>query len=198
MVKLVSPYKQPPPATGQTELSYTPLERHAASPAGSDFTLQTRMSLAPEGELELQFQLLGNIADIVVPEQKSPRRADDLWRRTCFEAFIKNNGDDAYWEINLSPSREWAVYRFSAYRTGMCEERTVSPPNIAVNATPTMLELTARFAAAPFADYPAKNLRFNLTAVVEHITGEKSHWAARHAENAPDFHLAECFTGAIF
>ncbi|WP_165793442.1 DOMON-like domain-containing protein [Hyphococcus luteus] len=197
MVILVSPCKKSATATGKKELSFTPLERHPASSAGSDIDLQAQMRRAHEGRLDLQFRLRGNIGDVSLPDVKASRRSDGLWRRTCFEAFIMKKSDDAYWEVNLSPSKEWAVYRFSSYRTGMHREDIITPPIITISASPTLLELTARFVATPLTECPAEELRINLATVVEHTTGEKSYWAIRHSQGAPDFHHSDCFVGAI-
>ena len=68
--------------------------------------------------LWLRFVAEGDPDRIVWPSQAEPGRADDLWRHTCFEAFVGGEGG-GYWEFNLSPSGQWASYRFDAYREGM-------------------------------------------------------------------------------
>ncbi|WP_288416467.1 DOMON-like domain-containing protein [uncultured Acinetobacter sp.] len=43
-------------------------------------------------------------------------RQDYLWNSTCFEVFIGIKHQDAYREVNLSPSQAWQVYEFEEYR----------------------------------------------------------------------------------
>ncbi len=50
----------------------------------------------------------------VIPEADEPSRADELWQTTCFEAFLREAGADAYREWNFAPSGHWAAYDFSA------------------------------------------------------------------------------------
>jgi hypothetical protein len=71
-------------------------------------------------------------------------RRDELWQHTCFEAFLRTPGADGYIEVNLSPSSEWAVYRFTAYRQGMSVVREIKAPRIEFKTAPDRCELTAR------------------------------------------------------
>ena len=41
-------------------------------------------------------------------------RADELWRTTCFELFLRPDGGRGYVELNLSPSERWARSTSSA------------------------------------------------------------------------------------
>ena len=41
------------------------------------------------GSLILSYQVIGNLADLHLPLLASPYRADELWRRTCFEVFVR-------------------------------------------------------------------------------------------------------------
>ena len=59
-------------------------------------------------------------------------RADVLWQHTCFEAFVAPAGAPGYHEFNFSPSLDWAIYRFSAYREGMSPAEIGRSPEIAV------------------------------------------------------------------
>lgn len=67
-------------------------------------------------------------------------RADDLWRTTCFELFLRRPGEDAYMEFNFSPSGEWSAWAFDGYRDGRRNLEIASP--IITTADP------ARFAMA--------------------------------------------------
>ena len=66
----------------------------------------------------------------VIPQVVDPARADELWRTTCFEAFLRPAGGNAYQEWNFAPSGEWAAYDFSGYRDGMAPAEVAAPPYI--------------------------------------------------------------------
>src|SRR5580692_8689743 len=76
--------------------------------------------------LVFQYVLRAKMARIRVPSAQSSESADNLWKHTCFEAFMAVTGVPGYQELNFSPSQRWALYTFSAYREGM------SPTNVIV------------------------------------------------------------------
>lgn len=48
------------------------------------------VDVAREGmALSLKFDLSGDVEAIAFPERRNAARADELWRHTCFEAFLK-------------------------------------------------------------------------------------------------------------
>ncbi|MGD2056793.1 MAG: hypothetical protein PVJ15_08295, partial [Gammaproteobacteria bacterium] len=73
---------------------------------------------AAGGWLALGFALEGELSALRIPEWLAPRRADHLWRHTCFEAFVMAGAGPGYREFNFSPSGEWAAYAFQGYRQG--------------------------------------------------------------------------------
>lgn len=54
-------------------------------------------------------------------------RADELWRTTCFELFLRRPGEDAYLEFNFAPSGQWAAYGFNAYRVRGVDPQGAGP-----------------------------------------------------------------------
>jgi predicted GIY-YIG superfamily endonuclease len=135
--------------------------------------------------IHLRYRLTGRLALVRVPSSASPKRRDGLWQSTCFEAFVRRA--DTYDEFNLSPSGEWAAYRFDAYRDGM-RALDGEPPEIRVDSNRYSFELTATVAM----DSPV--LALGLSAVIEEKSGTKSFWALRHPPSGPpDFHHPDCF-----
>jgi hypothetical protein len=128
----------------------------------------------------------------VLPETDEPRRADELWRATCFEAFLRQVGADSYREWNFAPSGDWSAYDFSAYREGMVEAETSSPPYIRVEDNLTWWALGA---AIPVPAEPEWEL--GLSAVLEEKGGTKSYWALTHRSEKPDFHVPGCFIARL-
>jgi hypothetical protein len=146
------------------------------------------------GELRIGFRLDGDIARIRVPSPGPPRIATRLWEHTCFEAFIALEGQPSYHEFNFAPSGEWAVQAFSGYRDGGPAASAMRPPQIAVRATDSRLELDATILLEGLSTiHPRAPLRLGLSAVVEASDGTLSYWALHHRAGKPDFHDAEAF-----
>ena len=81
-------------------------------------------SLAPD-LLVFQYVLRADMARVRVPQPDTPERADGLWKHTCFEAFISASGLSGYYELNFSPSGQWAIYSFDRYRTACRQLKSV-------------------------------------------------------------------------
>jgi hypothetical protein len=140
--------------------------------------------------IAIQFVLRGRLDRLVIPEPGEQEQRDDLWRHTCFEAFIRPAGGDAYHEFNMAPSRAWAAYRFSSYRDGM--EHSVLEPLIQVQHGIHTLTQVALIDYGD--DRPLQGaLEVGLSAVIESADGSKSYWALAHGDGAPDFHDRNCF-----
>lgn len=160
---------------------------HPATPCEAVSSLEAEVRRGP-GRLSLRYVLKGRIAALRIPARAPAARTDDLWKHTCFEAFVRPPGDPGYWEFNLSPSTSWAAYAFGRYRERGPDPRTTAP-RIAVTTTPQSVELTT--------DLDLSLLKgawqVGLSAVVETAEGAKSYWALRHPPGRPDFHHAAGF-----
>jgi hypothetical protein len=149
---------------------------------------------AKNGGFILTFRLEGDISALRIPEVGTPRRTDNLWQHTCFEAFIMAGEGPAYREFNFSPAGAWAVYDFAGYRNGGTLENEFSP-DIEVHKDADRLELVAEI---PQGLLPHGNtLRMGLSAVVENVDAILSYWALRHPPGKPDFHHTDAFALTI-
>jgi len=137
--------------------------------------------------LNLAFTLAGDVAGLRVPPPAEAARADNLWKHTCFEAFLRPVGGEAYVEFNLSPSTRWAAYRFDSHRQGMADATAIAAPVIAFRTTAGGLELTAALDLAGAPDL-AGTFQLGVTAVIETSDGALSYWALAHPPGGPDFH----------
>ena len=133
------------------------------------------------GALALTYVVTGAIADLAVPALSASQRTDELWRHTCFEAFLRPAAGEGYVELNFSPSTQWAAYLFSSYREGMTALETTAP-RIQPRATDDRFELRVEI------DIPADAARLALSAIIEEGSGAKSYWALAHPPGRPDFH----------
>ncbi len=129
----------------------------------------------------------------VIPNLTEPWRADDLWRTTCFEAFLGASGENAYREWNFAPSGNWAAYDFSGPRQDMARADVAAPPYIRMEDNFTWWTLGATIAVE--AD---RRWRLGLSAVLEEKSGTKSYWAIAHPPgDKPDFHHPDCFAAQL-
>lgn len=142
------------------------------------------------GVLLLSYELTGDIDEVRLPPIVAPTRADELWRHTCFEAFIRPGSNPAYFEFNFAPSTQWAAYEFDGYRSGMRAAETAAP-RIDTRIGPTRLSLQATLELRAL---PPGPWRLGLSAVIEEANGRLSYWALAHPAGRPDFHHADCFT----
>jgi hypothetical protein len=139
--------------------------------------------------IRLRYAVVGTVLEVAVPPPASPVRADRLWESTCFEAFLRAEGEEPYLELNFSPSGEWAAYTFSGYRAGMAEAPLLAPPEICTTCSADRLEVevTVSLSLNPGAH------AMNLAAVIRSRGSERSFWSARHPAGEPDFHDPGCF-----
>jgi hypothetical protein len=143
--------------------------------------------------LTLAYFVSGRIGDLRLPPMTTPARADELWRHTCFEAFILAPPGPAYCEFNFAPCTRWAAYRFSDYRSGM-QVADVGAPRIEVQVEPERLTLRAALDLEPLSDLPHEAAwRMGLSAVTEDANGRMSYWALAHPPGKADFHHSDCF-----
>lgn len=146
--------------------------------------------------MTLRFTAFGDTSQLVIPPWTRRSRADELWKTTCFEAFVASQSD-SYYEFNLSPSGQAAVYRFAAYRQGMApqpgvefrnHERAVERDGLLVWSTLDLDRLGLQ---------PDRAWRLGLSAVIEETGGRKSYWALAHTPGKPDFHHPDAFAAIL-
>lgn len=146
------------------------------------------------GSLVLRYFITGRIGDIRLAPKAVSARADELWRSTCFEAFIRGPGGSAYYEFNFAPSTQWAAYRFDGYRDGMKVASEIGAPRIEPQSNDAGYELCASLTLSGLGDLPDDAAwQLGLSAVIEETSGAKSWWALEHPPGKPDFHHPDCF-----
>ena len=144
--------------------------------------------------LVLSYIVTGKISGIRMRPAIEAVRSDELWRHTCFEAFVRASSGAEYYEFNFAPSTEWAVYRFGSYRSGMRVAAEISALPIKVLSSPDCYTLQASLDLDCLSGLPRKALwRIGLSALIEDTSGHKSYWALAHPPGKPDFHHADCF-----
>lgn len=148
---------------------------------------------AAGGVLLLDYDVSGT-PQLLVPSPERVlhgRRSDDLWLHTCFEAFIKPVGGEAYIECNLAPTRDWQVYALSGYRRDRRPADMVAKPVVTSEVSDGRYHLRVMWVLGDVATAAAWQI--GIAAVTEDVEGKISYWALRHAPDKPDFHHADAF-----
>ncbi|QAY79353.1 DOMON-like domain-containing protein [Sphingosinicella sp. BN140058] len=199
-----------------------PLVCHPASPCGALRGIEVELTRLGgrrgARRLALRYVANGNLRALEAPFHVTHKdRADELWRHTCFEAFVRIGDSVDYFEFNFAPDGQWNAYHFEDYRTGMTREAAVDPPGIGsyIRDVPLAPQHKAGLEAAgvdpfdrfdtPFfmltatADLERTRLPIDqpwhvgLSAIIEERNGTRSYWALRHPPGEPDFHHPDCF-----
>jgi hypothetical protein len=155
------------------------LRCHPAMPARGVTGIAAGVERTRAG-LQASYVWTGDLGRVRVPEPRTARFTDGLWRHSCCELFLARQDERGYREYNFSHSGEWAAYTFAGYREG--QTPLAGTPRIEVSAQPHALRLQALVEA------PAGALLIGLSAVVEADDGTLSYWALVHPPGRPDFH----------
>jgi hypothetical protein len=139
--------------------------------------------------LRLRYVLDAPIAHLRIPPSRESRHADDLWRHTCFEAFMRVEESPAYYELNVSPSTEWALYSFTGTRKGMAPVAEVPAPEVRMQRSAQRLEMEVRLDLRSL----SRLATLALAAVIEDENARLSYWALKHPSPQPDFHHPDAF-----
>jgi len=165
------------------------LKLHPDSICSAAIHIEVEVARPRTGSLVLTYFVTGKMSALRIPPVAAAARADELWRHTCFEAFVRASPDEAYYELNFAPSTQWAAYRFSSHRTGMRVATEISAPRIDVQSAPECFTLQAALEL----DRASPPWRLGLSAVIEETSGRRSHWALAHPPGQADFHHSVCF-----
>jgi hypothetical protein len=170
------------------------LKLHPHSPCSAATGVEVEIARLRAGSLTLRYLVRGKISDLRLPPVAAPARADELWRHTCFEAFMRGWADAGYYEFNFSPSTRWAAYWFSSYRKDMRVATEISAPRIEARSEAECYALHASLALDGLPMLPHDGgWRLGLAALIEETNGRRSYWALAHPPGKPDFHHPDCF-----
>jgi hypothetical protein len=141
--------------------------------------------------LTIHYRLTGDLSELVIPGiNPQPSRCYALWEHTCFEFFFGAVGQSRYWEVNLSPSGDWNLYRLTDYRQGLTPEEGIGNLPFEVIHDEMGLSLTVVCDLEGLVSGP---LDVGVTAVVEGLDGEIGYWAIAHTGSEADFHRRDSF-----
>lgn len=171
-------------------LNLTP---HPDTPTDAVVAVVVYVSRVQPTRLLLHYGMEGDISRLVVPSWAGLRRADDLWKSTCFEVFIRSDRGGGYHEFNLSPSGLWAAYGFDGYRQGMTADAGFELRDLKRVVEAERIELIATLDLEQVGLSATEPWELGFSAVVEETSGSKSYWARVHPSDKPDFHHPDSF-----
>jgi hypothetical protein len=166
------------------------LIRHPSSAAAPAIEIDASALILATGALSFRYRVRGAVRRIRLPPAPLQLRADDLWRHTCFEAFVKPKSSESYIELNFAPSGAWAAYSFERYRHGMKPPPAIEMPTIQCSVEGDLLTLQATVNMGP----RHQDAALGLSAVIEDTDGNTSYWALAHPRAQPDFHDSAAWT----
>lgn len=157
------------------------LTAHPSAPC-DDLIVSALAERGAGGAIALRWRVEGAVDTIVWPPAASGR-ADELWRTTCFEAFVAPVNASGYVELNRSPSGAWAAYQFDDYRAGMREYSVIGTAFSAARGN-----THAEYGFATRLPGMADDWQVGLAAVIERNDGRLHYFALEHVGDRPDFH----------
>ncbi len=152
----------------------------------------------PQRELTAFYPALSQ--DLKLSEQTIFDRShqkDELWKKTCFEFFVKKQNQENYFEFNMNSFGNWNFYKFMKYRSPIQIEEKIQnikfsfiPANY--SSSSVLSKLGAKIDLNPLFKV-GDDLEFNFCSVID--CGEQlTYWSQQHSLEKPDFHDSNNFT----
>lgn len=150
------------------------------------------------GGIELSYGLRSKCKDslnglLLKPKSEITRRSDELWKHSCFEAFICWPNHQKYWELNVSPCGDWNLYSLEKYRKGMRTQSINNSPRINVHRSSMACHCNVLLELDPWCPDKFNAPKLGLAVVLEESNRALSYWAILHNKDSPDFHDKSCF-----
>lgn len=143
--------------------------------------LQFKLSLQdPTEQLQYSHQTFDSQA-----EDKG--RKDELWKKTCFEFFLKNPETSAYYEFNFSTDQEWNIYAFESYR------KPTPPLRSDDFRIQNIKWRNGEFQAQILNQTNWYDMEVALSAVLVERSGKIHYFSMFHPDQKPNFHHQKSF-----
>lgn len=155
----------------------------------SSIRVQAR-AVSPE-RLEVTFSL----GALILPRSRVfglRSQQEGLWRSLCFEVFFRPKDRPGYFECNVSPKGDWALYEFTSYRQPQPPRPTKSFHVEGFMKEAHQIQFVIR---GPF--HTQINWQLGYSVVVPQENGAFEYLALHHAAEKPDFHHPLSFVDHI-
>ena len=141
-------------------------------------------------KLRVTFVVGGALSDYIFPKPYKLKRADELWKATCFELMLANE-DELYYELNFSPSLGWNFYALESYRFEPKELEYFEEPSIFVEKKENLFRIILELESTGF-NFEIFT-HYNLATILLNKQNERTFWAIKHLKIQPDFHDRDSF-----
>lgn len=156
-----------------------------------DFTISVEKNDLSSETISFSYEITGEVNNILwASEVNSPKQKDELWTSTCIELFVAQANGKKYMEWNVSPTHDWANYKFNLYRERDNQSEVVIKPTISktimsektinIEFILQVGELALFLGDKPWEFYPSVILKLKDESF--------SYWAIQHLSDEPDFH----------
>ncbi|MBT7610521.1 MAG: hypothetical protein HN576_12250 [Bacteriovoracaceae bacterium] len=149
--------------------------------------------------LNVEYLLKGNIESIDLSKENTTRkRVIGLWKKTCFELFIKNKNTDDYFEFNFAPNTDWNLFHFLDIRSELKEFKTTTCPLVKVKQSNVEFQMQIIIPKQIFPDKFISNgeMMYSPTSII-HKSSHIYHFASIHPDNKLDFHRYQSFDQSL-
>lgn len=175
-----------------TQAIHATLVGHPNDPPGYVERVGVTLLQKNDGRLRLAYSIHGPTGSMRIPTPQAPAPAGALWQTTCCELFVMADGESRYREFNFSPSGQWTVFDFAAYRQPLGITTPPPAPRVLARCQEDALRVDVHL--MPSALPVGRHLRCALAVIVERDDGRLGFWALAHPAGPPDFHHSCNFT----
>ena len=154
-------------------------------------SITSTLNIFPK-KVHLTFMLNGEIKNYIVPNKEKLKRANELWKTTCFELFLANSKEEKYYELNISPTLAWNFYTLSEYRAVPKEVAEEIEPLIMSRRDEENYEITFELESKTV-NFEAFDT-FNLACILLSNAKKRTFWSLNPQHGLPDFHNQQSFS----
>ena len=142
-----------------------------------------------QNRLCISFYIKGKLDNYNFPSKSEKKRANELWKATCFELFLANSKNEAYYELNFSSSLAWNFYYLSGYRADVKEVQNISNPQIEVYKSDNEFKIVIEMELETLEEFDS----CNVACILLNKKNKRTFWSVQHHLNRPDFHNKKNF-----
>lgn len=157
-----------------------------------------------ENCIKIDYIITGDISSIVIEKcNATPQRLIGLWKKTCFEFFLRSGKYKEYMEFNFSSSLNWNCFNFNSETKDLTEWNIINTPKVKIVKTEDRIEMNVIIEKVnlALAHQDFKKSEYSTTAVllIEDEKGDiiETFWAIKHADMKPNFHHPESYQRCI-
>ena len=143
-----------------------------------------------EQKIRLSFVVKGALDEYIFPSKSIPKKANELWKSTCFELFLGNEKEETYYELNFSSSLAWNFYYLSTYRGEVEELTLLNSPKVERFEAKDEFKILFELSVENVEDFEL----YNVACILLNKEHKRTFWTIKHLNSQPDFHDKASFS----